>query len=50
MWFTLTPAERARLHEQLRGVADDPRALDNILQNLIQFFCQFMLDINENLV
>ena len=37
MWFTLTPAERAHLHEQLRGVADDPRALD--MRQFIQHGC-----------
>ena len=37
MWFTLTPAERAHLHEQLRGVADDPRALD--MRRFIQHGC-----------
>ena len=37
MWFTLTPAERQHLHEQLRGVADDPRALD--MRQFIQHGC-----------
>ena len=37
MWFTLTPAERAHLHEQLRGVADDPQAL--AMRQFIQHGC-----------